>query len=124
MGHRVAIKGGAEGWEGLCSGWAGPRPWEEIPASSLSRNCKQVDTHGAFRFCLKMSSLCHGALESGAQGGGDRGAAGAVPLSSQVTWDNLLHVSRQSDLICKIRLVTILQDCGEGNKCVLVLLLT
>lgn len=47
-----------------------------------------------------------------------------MPLSSCVTWDKLLQVSRQGDLICKIRLVTVLKGWGEGNKDVLFFLQT
>lgn len=46
----------------------------------------------------------------------------AALLSSYVTLGKFHHVSRQSDLIWEIRLVTNLQGAGEGNKCVLLLL--
>ena len=42
----------------------------------------------------------------------------AVPLSSSVTLDKLLHIFRQSDSICKFRFIAILGDLGEGNKSV------
>lgn len=47
-----------------------------------------------------------------------------MALSSRLTWDKLLQVSRQSDLICKIRLVTVLKNWEEGNKDVLFFLQT
>ena len=39
-------------------------------ALSLSRNCRQVDTHGTFRFCLRISNFCQQrGLESDAHEG-------------------------------------------------------
>lgn len=55
--RQAAVKGGIEGWEGSCSGWAGTlgRDNQLHPFSGIADRLARM---WAFRFGLKMSTLC------------------------------------------------------------------